>query len=603
MVWIFDVFLKPAYSQSAMDYRNLCIIYETIEKTPSRLDKTRIAADFIKTADSELPKIMLLLQGRIYPTWDDRVIGLSTQLVIKCIALAASVPPQTVEETWKDRGDLGSCAEQLIKKKQQVLLFQQKLSIDKVYKSLQKLATFEGHNSTERKVSTVAELLSQAEPIEARYLIRLILEELRIGLGEGVLRDALVWAFLPGIKGINAEQSGNLDLTKYTTSTTNTERDVYNYFIEQVQHALDMCNDFSIVAAKLKESGLKGLQTLQLKPGIPVQSMLALREKDIEGAFKRVGKPAALEYKCDGFRVQAHKTDKCIKLFTRRLENITHQFPDVVELLNNVNAASYILDCEVIGIDTATKRALPFQNISQRIKRRYDIAEIIKQLPVAVYVFDILYYEDQSLINNPFIERRALIEKCVKPTERINPIPQIITDSSDKAKQFYEQSLAAGNEGIMFKKIDASYQPGSRVGTMVKMKPILETLDLVIIGAEWGDGKRSKWLSSYIVACRKDDELLELGRVSTGLKEKKDEGLSFEEVSQLLEPLILKKNGKLVEIKPQIVLEVAFEEIQKSPHYGSGYALRFPRIVRLRTDRNAQSCSTMDDVERILKEQ
>src|SRR3989344_3658173 len=453
-----------------MNYSELCNLYQKLEQTPSRLEKTKITSEFLKSAQN-LPQIMLLLQGRIFPAWDERTLGFSTQLIIKAIAASASISATAVEQKWQETGDLGTSAEQLITKKKQVLLFQQKLTIEKVFKNLQKIAEFDGNNSTDKKIATVVELLTQAEPLEAKYIARLILEDLRIGLGEGVLRDALVWAFLPGIKGITAEQSDSAkineinNLNNYIPKESKTERDIYNYFVDQVQHALNMCNDFGIVAEKLKQDGLKGLQTLQLIPGNPVQSMLAQREKTIPGAFERVDRPAIIEYKLDGFRVQAHKSKTGIKLFTRRLENITHQFPDVVDLLNkhiktSKDTDEYILDCEVIGIDPKTNRALPFQNISQRIKRKYNIKETIAQLPVAVYIFDILYHETISTINMPLNERRKLIEKLIQETDRIKPIPQIVTESDDTAQKFYEQSLAAGNEGVMFKKLDSIYQPG-----------------------------------------------------------------------------------------------------------------------------------------------
>jgi DNA ligase-1 len=242
--------------------------------------------------------------------------------------------------------------------------------------------------------------------------------------------------------------------------------------------------------------------------------------------------------------------------------------------------------------------------VSQRIKRKYDIEKLARELPVEVNVFDIIAYNGKNLINEPFKKRRELIERIVRIEERkILPAKKIITDKESEVKEFFAESKEKGNEGLMIKNLNAPYKPGARVGYMLKYKTTMENLDLVITGAEWGEGKRAKWLSSYDLACKKGSNFLEIGKVSTGLKEKSSEGLSFEEMTRLLKPLIISEEGKHVKVKHQLVIEVAYEEIQKSPTYTSGYALRFPRVMRIRHDKGPQDASTLKMVEQLYNSQ
>ena len=214
-------------------------------------------------------------------------------------------------------------------------------------------------------------------------------------------------------------------------------------------------------------------------------------------------------------------------------------------------------------------------------------------------------YEGKNIVNEPFRKRRAIIEKIVKQTERKIVVSKaMITDKEAEIEKYFKQAKAAGTEGLMIKNLDAPYKPGARVGNMLKFKKVMENLDLVIVGAEWGEGKRAKWLSSYYLACKSDHKLLEIGKVSTGLKEKREEGLSFDEMTEFLRPLIIEEKGRIVRVKPKIVIEVAYEEIQKSPTYDSGYALRFPRVLRNRSDeKGIDDVNTIEDVERLYKTQ
>jgi len=637
-----------------MKYINLVEVYQKLDSTTKRLEKTYFISKLLKeTPLEDLFKITLLLQGKIFPPWDERKIGVASRMVLKAINVSSGLSVEEIENEWKKTGDLGKTAENLIKKKKQATLFSSDLSVSKVFNNLRKLATLGGLGSVDQKVKLISELLTSAKPIEARYITRTVLEELRVGVGAGSLRDAVAWAFFPKIVGIffrckncnnympniakclecnqaienkfnkeierfdeknmlklkNIDELKKADLKKYDfifCKDENLAREAYNYFVDAVQRAYDVANDFSVVAEKAKIDGIKGLMSVGLEPGRPVKVMLAIKVRDIKEGFERVGKPADIEYKLDGFRLQIHKKNKDIKLFTRRLENVTKQFPEVVDYVkNNIKGDSFIIDSEAVGFNPKTKKYLPFQNISQRIKRKYDIKNMAKEFPVELNVFDIIYYNGANMVKTPFIERRKLVEKIVKPAERkIIYVKNLITSDEKKAMKFYKESLNKGNEGIMFKKLDAVYKPGARVGHMVKFKPVMDTLDLVIVGAEWGEGKRSKWLSSFTLACiDENNNFLEIGKVGTGIKEKSEFGVSFSQLTEELKPLIISEKGKKVDVKPEVVVEVSYEEIQKSPTYNSGYALRFPRVINLRMERSAEECSTLKMVEEFYEGQ
>lgn len=574
-----------------MQYSELVGVYERLEATTKRLEKTFILSEFLKKVPAEeMEQVLLLVQGKVFPDWDQRVIGMAARLLLKSLSLATGASVEKIESSWKESGDLGTVAFELTKSKSQATLFSQSLTVKKVFDNLQKLAGLEGAGTVDRKVQLVAELLTSAKPKEAKYVLRAILGELRVGLGEGTVRDSIVWAFF-------AEKCG----IKYDSATNEIEYDKekYSEYSNLVQEAYDVANDFSIVA-KLARSGEAALQNVSLTPGKPVKVMLFQKAKDVADAFSIVGKPAAFEYKYDGFRMQIHKHNGKVSLFTRRLENVTEQFPDVVpRIAKNVKGNEFIIDAEVVGIDLKTRKYLPFQNISQRIKRKYDIDEMSRKFPVEVNVFDILFCDGKSLLKLPFIDRRKFLEGMVSnvPFE-IKLAEELITDDVSAAENFYKASLEAGNEGAMAKNLQGIYKPGSRVGFGVKVKPTMDTLEVVIVGAEWGEGKRGKWLSSFIIAVRdpETNSFVELGRVGTGIKEKVEEGTSFEQLTELLLPLIIEEKGREVKVRPEVVIEVDYEEIQKSPTYSSGFALRFPRLVKLRSDRSSEDINTVDDV-------
>ncbi len=584
-----------------MNYLSLVEVYQDLEGTTKRLEKTFYLSEFLKTLKhDEAEHLLLLISGKLFPDWDAREVGMASRLILKALGLATGFQQDKLEVVWKEKGDLGDTAEFLIAKKTQATLFTQELTTKKVFDNLRKLAEMEGEGTVDKKVQLVAELLTSAKPLEAKYILRTILGELRVGLGEGTVRDAIVWAFFGKQIGINYSKEEN-DL-----ALSEEQRKEYERFSRLVQEAYDVANDYGIVVAKLYK-GVDSLKEISLEPGRPMKVMLFQKAANIQEAFETVGKPAALENKYDGFRIQLHKKKGVIKVFTRRLEDVTTQFPDVVEAVKKqVNADSFILDAEVVGYDVITKKYLPFQSISQRIRRKYDIELMAQKYPVEVNVFDIMFLEGNTLINTPFEDRRKHLVNIIIPKQFVlKPAVEIITSDEKHAEEFYHKSLAEGNEGIMFKSLQAVYKPGSRVGYGLKLKPTMETMEVVIVGAEWGEGKRSDWLASFVIACRDPDtnNFLELGRVGTGFKEKEEEGVSFNQMTELLKPLIIEEKGKEVTVKPSLVIEVNYEEIQKSPTYKSGFALRFPRLVRLREDRSPDEINTIEDVREYYENQ
>jgi DNA ligase-1 len=573
-----------------MKYSTLTEYYAKIEGSSKRLDKIDFIAELLKkTEKKELSYVVFLLQGRVFPQWDEQKIGVASRLVVKSINISTGLSQDAIEKEWKKTGDLGITTENVVGKKQQSTLFSNDLSVQKVFDNLVKLATLEGQGTVNNKIQLISELLTSAQPDEAKYIVRTILNDLRVGASQGTLRDGIIKAYFTELY---EERDGE-------------RKEEYKETAALVQHAYDLTNDFSEVVETLETKGKEGLEELSLQVFRPVNPMLFPKALDIEDGFSVVGKPAVLEYKYDGFRVQVHKNNDRVELFTRRLENVSNQFPDIIDIVKKyVKEQQCILDCEVLGVEQETHKRLPFQHISQRIRRKYDIQEMAEKIPVVLTIFDMLMKGNESLLTTPFKKRRELLEKSINVQEdKIELSESFETDSVEKGNAFYEKSLLMGNEGIMMKSLEAGYKPGARIGYAVKVKPVLEPLDLAIVKAEWGHGKRAGWLTSFTIACKNEQgQFIEMGKVGTGVKElENDESVTFKQFTELLKPLVTKENNTTVEVKPEVIVEVDYEEIQKSTNYASGYALRFPRIKRIRTDLKEPSHST--DIERIYKEQ
>jgi DNA ligase-1 len=564
-----------------MEYYMLADVYEKLESVSAKLEKTHILAKlFSETSSEELPRVVLLVQGLVFPKFTGLELGIAEQMVIKSISKATGFSSVDIEKKFKKTGDLGLVTEECIKSRKQVTLLKRKLTVKIVFENLQKLAYVTGSGSQEIKLNLIAELIVSANPKEARYIMRTVLQGLRIGVAEGIIRDAIVEAFLLK-KEMGKEEK--------------------NEMFDAVEYAWNIVSDFGEVAKIAKEKGIDGLRKVKIELGKPIQVMLGEKAESIKDVIKEFGKVAA-EYKYDGMRAQIQKKDEKVWIFTRRLEEVTKQFPDLVDLCRKgLKPRECILEGEVLGVDPKTGKLLPFQNLSQRIQRKYDIEKTVKKIPIQIHFFDVVYVDGENLFNKTFTDRRKILEKIIKIIpNKLELAKQIVTDDIKKVDKFYKEALDASQEGIFLKVLDSNYVFGRHVGGWYKIKPIMETLDLVIIGATWGEGSRTKWLSSYVLACRNSDtgKFLSCGMMGTGLTEEQ-----FQLMTESLKPLIIEERGREVKIRPSIVVEVAYQEIQKSPNYESKYALRFPRLIRLRDDKGPDEADTKERVKNLFETQ
>jgi DNA ligase-1 len=563
-----------------MRYEKLAEVYDKLASTTKRLEKISILSGFLDDVKKEDSDIMYLLEGRIYPSYDERNIGISNQIAIKAISKSTGTPSKKVISLWKKKGDLGEVSKELTKTKKQMTLASHVLTTQKVVDNLRKLPELEGKGTIEKKLSLITELLTSASPIESLYLIRTLIGDLRIGVQESTIKYAILRAFFNDNKE----------------------------YEEDLQNAIDRSNDLREVFEYAIGKDIKDLEKIKLEVGKPIKAMLAQKAKDIDDAFKHLGAPLGVEYKYDGFRLLIHKKGDKITLFTRSLENVTRQFPEVIGYIKEfIKGDSFILDSEAVGYDRKTKKYTDFQAISQRIRRKYDIGKLSDKLPVEVNIFDVLYYNGKSELETPFKERAELVRKIIKEHPyKLIASKMIITSERKEVESFYKKALKDNQEGVMFKNLESPYKPGRRVGNMLKMKPEESELDLVITGGEWGTGKRSGWISSFNLSCKSGDEYLEIGKVGTGIGEKENEEnkVTFDELTNLMRPLITKEKGKEISVRPKIVVTVHYQDIQKSPNYKSGWALRFPRITSIREgDKPLSEIATLEEVEKNFLEQ
>ena len=548
-----------------MNFNDLSLKLDEISQNSGLLRKVDIISELLSNShEKDITNIIYILQGKFAPEYEKIKLGISNKLILKSLSKVSGIDMGIIEKMWADVGDIGQLSYDIIKSKKQNNLFNDKLMTSELIEQLNKMSKLEGKGSTEEKIKILIKLYSKSEANSVKYITRMCIQDMRIGAGFGVIRDSISKSF-------------------------NIEKKI-------IQSSYDIYPDIASIAHLIKKNGINFSKNIKMSPGKPIKVMLFQKAKDVESSFEKLGKELSAEYKYDGFRLQIHRNNDEIKLFTRNLEEVSKQFPDIISIVkSNIKSKNFIIDCEAIGINRKNGSWMPFQKVSRRIKRKYDIDKIINEIPISLRVFDIIY-EDNNLINTKFYERRKILENIVKHKKDYIELSElIITNSSDELNKFYKKSLKDGAEGIMLKNLSGIYKPGSRVGFGLKMKPTMENLDLVITGAEWGTGKRANWLSSFELSCKNKDNFLTIGKMGTGIKEKDEEGVSFGHLTKLLNKFIISESGKTVKLKPGIIVEVAYEELQKSENYNSGYALRFPRFVRLRED------LSLDDVDDLTK--
>jgi len=561
-----------------MKYSILADVYGKLESISGKIEKTHNISNILKESATDiLPKVVLLLNGMVFSAWSEEELGVANQLMIKSISKAYGINERDIVKEFKKTGDLGLVVEAFSKSKKQTTLGLKELSVEKVFENLQLIAKQTGSGSQDRKMNLIAELLIQAKPKEAKYIVRTTLAQLRIGVAEGLIRNAIAESF-----GVSARA---------------------------VENAWFLNPDYGEIAKIAREKGEKGLESVKIEIGRPIMVSLAEKAPSLKEAINSFDE-VACEYKYDGARMLIHKKDDKFWIFTRRLENITKAFPDVVDICKkSLRAKECIVDGEGLAIDKKTGKPLPFQMLSQRIKRKYNIGETAKGIPIELNLFDIIYLNGKTLFDLPLKERRKILSENFKEMPgKIQLAKQLVTKNLKEANKFYKEALKAGQEGLIVKNLQAKYQPGRRVaGGWLKVKPVLESLDLAIKGAIWGTGKRAGWLGSFILACRDPNtgDFLECGMLGTGVKEKKsvDTDTTFKELTKILKPFIEFEKGNEIKIKPKIVVEVAYEEIQKSPTYSSSYALRFPRMIKVRWDKGPEEADDLERLEKIFKMQ
>ncbi len=553
----------------SMLYHELVEVYQDLDSTTKRLEKTSILASFLGKVGDEEPEILsivtLLSLGRIFPTWSEEELGIGAKLLMKAISMAVGVSPEVVENQMRETGDIGLAAEELYQRKSQVTLFSRPLTIGKVYSNLVKLAEISGNRAQFKKIDYLMELLSSASPLEAKYLTRTVLEELRVGVGEGTIRDAISQAF-------NIPQ-------------------------EVTERAHMLTNDMGLVAEVARMEGEEGLRQLTLKPGKPVKPMLAQLSPGIKASVEDMGW-AICETKYDGIRVQIHRNGDTIDVFTRRLENVSNALPEIADYIKkSLPLEDFIVEGEIIA--SRDGKPISFQYMLQRVRRKYEVEKMISKVPLTLYLFDVLYYQ-RPVLDDPLKERRKILESIVKPNPgklELSRQVKVTPEEIEKANELFEASINGGHEGIMIKDPNAPYMPGIRGKKMMKLKAEPETLDLVVIGGTYGNGKRAHLIGSYLMAIQdENNQLLPLAYAATGLDDK-----TLLELSQLAEPLIISKEGRQVKIEPSIILEIAFSEIVESPESEAGYSLRFPVVKRIRNDRGLDEIDTLNRIESIFK--
>ncbi len=550
-------------------FKSLAALLEKIENTRKRLEIITLTADYLKTLDTEEvePAISMIL-GNPLPKQTLKTLDVSWTTLSGILRRVTGADWNAFSEAFRTTGDIGSATKIVFEKakpKKQSRLLEKSLTITEARRTLETIGETTGSGSKEKKERLLTTLLSQASPIEAKYLIKIFTGEMRTGLHEGLMEQAVAKAF---------------DVPLVT-----------------VQKASMTVGDIGEVATIAKKEGTNALTEIDFKVFRPVKLMLAQTASDIAEALAEHAGKTAFEYKYDGARVQIHKQNGIVRIFSRRLTDVTQSLPETVKSVQtNVHASEAILEGEVVAVDE-TDTPIPFQHLMRRFKRVHGIFETAEKIPIKLYLFDILYLSGKSLVPLPYTQRRAAL------TENAGTIPlttQLITDEARTAEEFLQASIDAGHEGLMAKRLNSPYLPGRRGKNWLKVKPVLEPLDLVIVAAEYGYGRRHNWLSDYYLGAKDADtgEFLVVGKTFKGLTDPE-----FTEMTRRLKETAIREERNRVVVLPRVVVEVAYNEIQRSPKYKSKMALRFARITRIREDKSAEDADTIDRVRQIYEMQ
>ncbi len=576
-----------------MQFAEIAEVFDKVEATSARLEMTAILAEFFRTVPPEdIRTIIYLSSGKLHPDFDPRELGMADKLALRAIASVSGMSQKEIDELAVKTGDPGAVAESLVGKKKQMTLFSEPLSLENLVRGLSEIESASGKNSQDKKMKTLSRLLHDASPVEARYICRIVTGRMRVGAGAMTLIDALCSAY-----------------------ATREDR-------AEVERAYNVTCDMGLVAETLATGGLEAVREIGVKVGDPIKVMLAERLRSLPEIMERMGGKCAFEYKYDGIRVQAHiRKDGSVKMYSRRLEDLSENFSDVGQSLKSqLIGSEAIVEGECVAFDPATGQLKPFQNVTHR-RRKNDMSAAIEEVPVRIFLFDLLYYDGQDYTLVPYPERRAKLESIFERAEGVDRVgysEQTVVETPEEAQEFFDRSVASRCEGIMAKSLsdDSIYKAGARGFLWIKYKKdytenLVDTFDLAVVGAFYGMGKRAGVYGALLMAAYDPDS----GKWCTTCKL----GTGFDDaflaaLPPMLEPYISREKPASVSAEmvpdvwfiPGLVLEVTAADISISPihtaAFGSvkedaGLGLRFPRFTgRVRDDKDAEQCTTVDEI-------
>ncbi len=578
-----------------MEFAILAQTFKKMEETSKRLELTKLLVDlFEKTPHEIISKLVYLIQGKLRPDFEGIELGVAEKLAIRAISKSSGIPIKRVEESYRKEGDLGHAASIILEQKTQTTFVVEDITVERVYETLYKIAKLEGTRSQDMKMKYISSLLNDANPLEARFILKILLGTLRLGIAENTLMDALA--------------------TAYTGAKENRQL---------LEKAYNVSSDLGKVAEATAKNGLDGIKTFQVAVFNPIRPMLAERVKSEKEAIEKMDAEFAAEYKLDGERVQLHLKNDEVRLFSRSLENITSYYPDIIEKIpKNLKSSDVILEAEVVAVNENTGDFLPFQELMHR-RRKYKIDKAVSEYPITVNFFDLLYLDGKSCLDIQYTKRREMLEDVLIENEFAKLVPMNVVHSENEIEDVLENSINAGCEGLMLKVLDGSYRAGSRGNYWLKLKreyrnELGDSLDLVVIGGFFGKGRRTGIYGTLLLAAYDDqnDIFQSTCKVGTGFT---DEHL--DQLYQLLQDKVtVKKNSRIdsdmepdVWFEPVLVLEIVASEITLSPIHktafnvirkNSGLALRFPKFTgKIRMEKTAEDASTIQEVITLYKGQ
>ena len=580
-----------------MRYAEIAEAYEKIEATTKRLEMTDLLVDLLKNTPKEIiDKVVYLTQGKIYPDFVKLEIGVAEKLAIKALARASGRKESEIEEDLTKSGDIGLTAQKFIASKKQVTFFQQPLTVQKVYETLDKMAKASGSGAVDLKTALLAGLLADAIPQEAKYTMRTVTGNLRLGIADMTVLDALAIAYGGGKEAR-----------------------------ELIERAYNISSDLGRVAKTVAEKGLKGVKKFEVLVGEPIRPMLAERLSSPEEILEKLGGKCIAEYKYDGERIQIHRKGNEVVLFSRRLEDISSQYPDAIKLVKNyVKVKEAILEAECVAIDTDTGEMRPFQELMHR-RRKYGIEKAMEEYPVSLFMFDALYVDGEDLTLESYPVRQKSLEKAIEKSDRVKTAKYIIADNVKELEEFFLEAIENGCEGLVCKSMaeDSVYQAGARGWLWIKYKrdyksEMTDTVDLVIVGAFHGRGKRAGTYGALLLAAYNPERDVFETVTKCGT------GFTDEDLAKLPKTLqkhkISHKHPRVQSIieadvwfEPIVVIEILGAEITLSPIHvcamdiireGSGLAVRFPRFTgNYRFDKSAEDATTSAEVVEMYRNQ